>query len=161
MLLSKHFIYSHHTSPFARSRRLARQSPLPGCCCRAAAVSVRCQARVKKAKKAAPKRSGFVKNKGFGGKPQEGWESQLLPPYRVYYKQGYKPPRFQGTLKPKVFEGTYVWTNYRQFYYVQQAGSVLAQLAARFLEPGWSGLHVSVGVVCSVGRGSRGSHEAL
>jgi hypothetical protein len=142
MLLSKHFIYSHHTSPVVRSRRLA-PAPLPGCCCRAAAVSVCCQARVKKAKKAAPKRSGFGKNKGFGGKPQEDWESQLLPPYRVYYKQGYKPPRFQGTLKPKVFEGTCLWTACRHIYDLQQSGSILpqslAQLTAGYLLPGWSG----------------------
>lgn len=58
----------------------------------------------KAVKKSAPRR-GFGKNKGFGGKPLADWEAQLLPPYRVYYKQGYSPPRFQGPLQPKVFEG--------------------------------------------------------
>lgn len=46
--------------------------------------------------------------RGFGGKPQADWESQLLSPYRVYYKQGYKPPRFQGTLKVTTFEGEWL-----------------------------------------------------
>lgn len=108
MILQRYILHSRSTSPVSRSRRLAPAS-LPGCCCRAAAVSVRCQARQQKAKKGskgAPSRSGFGKRKGFGGKPQEDWEAQLLPPYRVYYKQGYKPPRFQGTLKPTVLEGT-------------------------------------------------------
>jgi hypothetical protein len=60
---------------------------------------------VKKAAKKVSPRRGFGKNKGFGGKPQADWEAQLLPPYRVYYKQGYSPPRFQGPLQRKVFEG--------------------------------------------------------
>lgn len=105
MLLASHGLSNRYTLQAGRSRHQARPI-LPGCCCRAAAVSVRCQARVKKAKKAAPRRLGYGRNKGFGGKPQADWEADLLPPYRVYYKQGYTPPRFQGSLAPTVFEGT-------------------------------------------------------
>lgn len=143
MILQRYSLHSHHTSPFCRSRRLAPAS-LPGCCCRAAAVSVRCQARQQKAKKgskAGPSRSGFGKRKGFGGKPQEDWEAQLLPPYRVYYKQGYKPPRFQGTLKPTIFEGTPVEARVELTCPCSSCKGKLGKCMAGVT--GWSGLWAS------------------
>lgn len=71
----------------------------------------------KAVKKTAPGR-GFGKNKGFGGKPVADWEAQLLPPYRVYYKQGYSPPRFQGPLQSKVFEGEMLDIHMYHYAYV-------------------------------------------
>lgn len=122
MLLSHHGLFTHHMLPPGRIHPRPHHSPHPSSSssssirCRAAAVSVSCQAGVKKSKKPSAKRSGGFsrRSKGFGGKQQEDWESQLLPPYRVYYKQGYKPPRFQGTLKPVVLEGEEGCSSHRE-----------------------------------------------
>lgn len=115
MLLSRYSFSSQHTALGRRGTPCRRVTPVGSSGSstgRTRTAALRCQAArqqqsssSKKGRKAAPRRSGFGKNKGFAGKPQEDWEAQLLPPYRVYYKQGYKPPRFQGTLKPTVFEG--------------------------------------------------------
>lgn len=114
MLLSRFGICSQSVT--LRNRRPMKHVSAAGrCCCRAAAaaVSIRCQAsRVKKSKQPASRKKGVGSSRskgGFGGKPQEGWEAELLPPYRVYYKQGYKPPRFQGPLKLATFEGDYAY----------------------------------------------------
>lgn len=87
--------------------RLGRTLHVQRCCARRV-VPVQCQASKAKTARA---RKVPVSRKGFGAskatQQQEPWEQDLIPSYRVYYKPGFKPSRYNGPIDLKKFEGDF------------------------------------------------------
>jgi len=104
------------TRPTAAAAAAARAPTAPNALAprrptsRRGAVDVQCA----KARAAASGRRGASTRKGFA-KPDaramvEPWEAELPACYHVYYKSGFKPPRFTGPIELQKREGGPTWS---------------------------------------------------
>lgn len=76
---------------------------------RRAAVEIQCKQRAAAGRRQSKSKGTASTRKGFA-KPDaralaEPWEADLPPYYRVYYKPGFKPPRFVGQIELKKQQG--------------------------------------------------------